>query len=291
MEGIIQGQAPFLIDAIVVIIFLLFMVLKGKRGLYSSAMSVFVIVVSLALGIFVSSCLTQPIFKIVYPKIEASVSAKYEEELQAMIDEKITPSKAFSDEYDRLIESLGLSEKVSGGSANIVSMTKEIVLERTAKTTYAFIKLVLFGLFTALGMFALTIIKNFFGVIADWPVIGWVNTWGGMALGFLECYVIFFLIIRGADLIGIEFFNNISQGTVIMDFINGHKDPQELYEIGMNAVQNAKASGTDLVKSAAESAKDAAKEVAKEAANQAKDVASDAAKDAIKNAAEKIGNN
>ena len=274
-------NGAFFIDAIVVIIFLLFMVVKGKRGLYSSAMSVFVIVISLSLGIFISNSLAQPVFKLVFPQVEQKLEEKYDREMAALENDELTPAKSLSNQYNKLMKSFHLDGMVSEDSIDITAKAKEAVLEQAANMTYKLIKFGLFAISVAIGLFVMTIIKNFFGTIAKWPVIGWVNTWGGMALGFLECYVLFFLLIKGADFLGIEFFNNISDGTVIMNFINGHKDPQELYQIGMNAIENAKASGTDFVK-------DAAKDAAEGAANATKDAMGDAMKEAGKEAADAV---
>lgn len=274
MEAVINGNAPIMIDIIVAVIFLLFISISGKRGLYSCAMSVFVIVLALAIGIFLSGILTEPAFKYVYPKVENSITQKYDKEMEAIEKDKDTPASVFSDNFNHLLDTLGLDDMIQEGSDRITAKTKEVVLQAAAATTYKLVKLVLFGLCTAIGLFVMTIIKNFFGNVADWPIISWVNTLGGMLIGFLECYIIFFLLIKGADLIGIQFFNDISEGTILMDFINSHKDAAELYQIGMDAITGAKDAAIDTAKEAAKNAAGAAADAAKEAAkNAAKDAA------------------
>ena len=244
IDALVQSRAGLLVDIIIAILFLLFIAVKGKRGLYSCGMSVFVIALAVTLGIFVSSLVSPVVFKHVYPDIAQQISDRYDAEIAAQESDTETPAQVFNRGFDNLIKSLGLEDKVSGYVQEITSRPKQELLDKRAASTFKLIRFVSFGLFTALGILILTIIKNYFGKIADWPVIKWVDTAGGMIIGFLECYAILFLAIKGADLFGITFFNDMSEGTVLLDFINSHKDANELYQMGMDLVNN----GLDKVK-------------------------------------------
>ncbi len=247
VDALVQSHAGLLIDIIVVIIFLVFIALKGKRGLYSCGMSVFVIALAVTLGIFVSSLVTPVVFKNVYPDIEQQLSDRYDEEVRALEEDTETPAQVFNKGFNNLVKSLGIEEEASAYTKRIISTPKQELLEKRAASTYKLIRFVSFGLITALGILALTLIKNYFGKIADWPVIKWVDSLGGMLIGFLECYALMFLAIKGADFLGINFFNEMSEGTVILDFINSHKDAQELYQMGMGLVNGGIDQAKDLV--------------------------------------------
>ena len=78
-----------------------------------------------------------------------------------------------------------------------------------------------FGIITAIALLVLTIIKNIIGKVAEFSVVGWANHLLGFALGAVEMIVILLVIVRGAGLINIHFFQDLSEGTVLLKWLVG----------------------------------------------------------------------
>jgi len=234
MDNLTTTLSPLVIDVALAILILLVAVIKAKAGIYQSVMAVVVVVLALAIGFLGAKLLQEPVSEYAWSKYGPKVEAKFDEEVQAAVTEGKSLSKVFEDSWNDLIKSF--AEAFNSDNLNRLTIKESDIdysdsesIQKVKVYTLAKAKLLcdkvclvaLFGLLTAIALLALTIIKNVIGEVADFSVIGWANHLLGFLFGAVEMIVILLVIIRGSSLLGITFFQNISEGTVLLNWLIG----------------------------------------------------------------------
>ena len=231
MENLTATISPLVLDLVLAAVILLVALIKAKTGLYQSVMSIVVIILSLAIGFVGARLFTEPVSDYVWKGYGPKVEAKFDEEVSLALEGDMGLGQAFKNSWNRVISDLGSeklteslsieNEEIDYTDSELVAKVKQLTLLKTRMLVDKVCRLVMFGLCMALALLLLTLIKNFIGNVADFSDIGWVNRFGGFCLGFIEAIVVMLMIVRGAGLLNINYFANLSEGTVLLSWLVG----------------------------------------------------------------------
>lgn len=222
--------SPVIIDVIIAAIILLAAFIKSRIGLYRSVMSVVVFVLAIVIGIAGSAIALQPVSEYAWTKAAPRIEAKFDKEAADLIGGENSSGKSFSEGWDKLVESFGAEGLKGIGSqlgddvlqnSEFVAKLKLVVLANTRLFTDKIMRIVLFVLIALLAFLILTVIKNILGKLTKLPVIGWLDHCGGFALGLIEIVLLMLVIVRGAGLLHIPVFTELSKGTFILKWLVG----------------------------------------------------------------------
>ena len=230
MDNLTSTISPLVIDLIFLVFILLIAALKAKKGLYDSVVSVVIIFVALAIGLVASKLLTPPVADYCWKDYGPKVEAKFDKQVEQAQRGETSIAETFAGAWNQIIKNFD-SEKLNEfqikikeqdfSDAEIVQKLRALTLLKSKLLVERVVHIALFGVLTAVALLALTLIKNIIGKVADFSVIGWVNHLGGFVLGAIEAIVVLIIVIRGADLLNISLFRNLSEGTVLLKWLIG----------------------------------------------------------------------
>ena len=240
MDNLVNTVSPLAIDVIIAIIILLVACLKAKAGIYQSIMSVAVVILALAIGFIGAKWLKDPVSDYAWQKYGPSVEAKFDEKVDAATKGERSLEQVFQDSWNKIVDSFNIDQlkvleikdsDVDYKNSEAIQKVKAITLAKSRLLCDKVCQLGLFGVLTAVALLVLTIIKNIIGKVADFSVIGWVNHLLGFAFGAIEIIIILLVIVRGAGMIGITFFQRLSEDTVLLKWLVGGNLESALYTI------------------------------------------------------------
>lgn len=183
-------------DLIFVALFIIAAIIGFKRGFYKTVAPLVITVCSFAAAIFGSSVLEGAAYDIVYPIFETEVNRRVEMVLENVsADSSIM--KALVDRVD-----------VVGGADKIAEQVVRNVVHFALPIVIFLIGLLVFNLISKLleRIVSFHLVTTFDGVL------------GGL-YGILVCFVIIFIIIRGAGLLNVDFFTKNADKSMILDWI------------------------------------------------------------------------
>lgn len=240
MENLVNTVNPLAIDVVIAIIILLVACLKAKAGIYHSVMSVVVIVLSLALGFIGVQWFKAPVCDFAWKEIGPAVEKSFDDKVEAALGGGESLGAMLQGMWNDIIESTEIEqlkalelkdEEVDYQNSEAVQKVKVITLVKARLLCDKYCQVVLFGVLTGLAILALTIIKNIVGELAEFSIVGWANHLLGFLFGAAEVIVILLVIVRGAGVFGIRFFQQISEGTVILKWLVGGDLNNTIYAI------------------------------------------------------------
>lgn len=240
MDNLVNTVSPLAIDVIIAIIILLVACLKAKAGIYQSIMSVAVVILALAIGFIGAKWLKDPVSDYAWQKYGPSVEAKFDEKVDAATKGERSLEQVFQDSWNKIVDSFNIDQlkvleikdsDVDYKNSEAIQKLKAVTLAKSRLLCDKVCQLGLFGVLTAVALLVLTIIKNIIGKVADFSVIGWVNHLLGFAFGAIEIIIILLVIVRGAGMIGITFFQRLSEDTVLLKWLVGGNLESALYTI------------------------------------------------------------
>jgi|GEM_PF-2838466 len=235
MDNLTTTISPLVIDIAIAAIILLVACLRAKAGIFHCVMSVVVIIVAIAIGLVLSKALT-PIVKdnVWNGYYKEHIENKFDEEVSSAVEGTKTFDKSFKESWNLMIESFSdsfgieqastlkiTSDEIDYSDSQMVIKLRALTLVKAELMVEKFVHLILFGVISAASLLLLTMLKNLLEKIADFSIIGWANHGLGFVLGFVEIVVILILIIRGAGLLGIDFFSKLSEGTILLKWLVG----------------------------------------------------------------------
>ena len=230
MDNLTQTISPLVIDLIFLVFILLIAALRAKAGLYHAVVSVVIIFVALAIGLVASKLLTPAVSNYYWKSYGPKVEAKFDKQVEQWQSGETSIAETFAGAWNQIIENFD-NEKLDDFQIKIkdqdysdsetVQKLKTLTMLKSKLIVEKVSHLALFGVITAIALLALTLIKNVIGKVADFSVIGWVNHLGGFVLGAVEAIVILIIVVRGADMLNISFFRNLSDGTVLLNWLIG----------------------------------------------------------------------
>lgn len=230
MEELRNTISPVVIDLIIAALILLMACLKAKAGIFHSVMSAVVVLLAIAIGFVGAKYLEEPVSNFAWQKYGPIVEEKFNEEVEASVTGEESLAQVFRRSWNKIVESFDLEflEALEIKETNpdfstdeMIAKVKVITLAKARLLCDKVCKIALFGVITAIAMFVLTIIKNILDKVANFSIVGWANHLLGFALGFVEMTVILLLIVRIAGAINITFFQDISEGTVLLKWLIG----------------------------------------------------------------------
>ncbi len=217
------------VDFIIAAIVLIAALIKARVGLYNSLASIVVIVLAIAIGMSGSKILLEPVSEYVWQKTGDKIAEGLDKKIELHITGEDGAAGDFKEGWNKTVESLGLGQlkglqmKNDGAyeKSDLLSKLKLVALANSRLLVYKITGIVLFVIISLLSLFVLRVVAKALGKITELPVIGWIDHGGGFVLGFIEILVLMLLVVRGAGLLRIGFFEKLSEGTLILKWLCG----------------------------------------------------------------------
>ena len=249
MDQLTTTLTPLVIDLAIAAVILLVAFLKAKRGLYQSVMSVAIVILAIAIGFVGSKLLLEPVTDFVWDQYGPKVEQRFNDEVDAALKGENGLAASFQKSWNRVVKSFNMNKlenliiEEKGHdftNSEVVENLRAITLLKSRLLIEKVCHLGLFGVLTAVSLLLLTLLKNLVGNVADWKIIGWVNRLGGFILGFIEVIVIMLLVVRGAGLLNIMTFENLSEGTVLLKWLIGGDVQSTLRDVQNMSLEDIK---------------------------------------------------
>ena len=234
MDNFTTTISPLVVDIAIAVIILLVACLRAKAGVYHCVMSVVVIILALAIGLVGSKLLTPVVKDAVWNGFyKEEVETKFDNQVQKALEGTVTFQDSFKESWNNFIDSFDIfgdnkaenlkidNDSVDYSDSQLVVKLRALTIVKAELTLEKLIHVGLFGVISAIFLLLLTLLKNLLEKIANFSIVGWVNHGLGFVLGLVEIIVILIVIIRGAGLFGINFFKDISEGTLILKWLVG----------------------------------------------------------------------
>ncbi len=255
MDSFLVNYAPYIADAVCVLLLVLVAWGFAKKGLYECLMPFIVLILALSLGIYGSRVLTKPITEnYVFPKVEEKVRERYEsaladsgaaedlggiegEDLRSIdisslgegLDEIKQSIGELADKYGIDIKGLDLDELLKpaeGSSGSQAPMNAQDLKDRLLEglidkaygVTSTIVHWVLFAVLTVIGLLVFNLLKRLVGLITKLPIISFFNAAGGILIGAAVFTVVIFIGSRLLRRFGVDFLDRWSQGTVVLNY-------------------------------------------------------------------------
>lgn len=211
-------------DAAVAAIFLLFILWKGRRGLYRSLMPLAVTAASLLGAAFFSKALTPAAAGALLPALQKWLAGRVD--LSALADAQLpdlaeTLTGLIPEKLNALLEKLGLSVQraaedalaAAGTAQDAVQTATDSVLRSIAETLA---HVGLFLLIFLLLLLLLNLLRRALGWAFRLPVIRWADVLGGALLGAVECAVLLWIVCAAAEIFDGGRLRALAEGTKLL---------------------------------------------------------------------------
>ncbi len=202
------------VDAAVAAIFCICALVKGRRGLYRSLMSLLVFLAAMLGAYLFSRALADTVTALVYPWVQAHISpAEPEAAALQTTDAAVMTGlveQSFPDALLRFMRNLGMETQdfIARAMGSPTTTAQEIVesaaAEMLLQATRTLVRAGLFLLSFLLLLFLLTLLKNALGLTTRLPVIHFADRLGGAAFGIAECALALYALLWLANLLQIE---------------------------------------------------------------------------------------
>ena len=199
--ALIIEHGALIYDILIGFIFLIVIFSFGKRGLIKSTTPVACIVLALATGISAANSFTEPITDRVYARMVAKVSEQISQALGSA-------------------GGSNLQEIISNGLPDSVSEAVGISTRAAVSHTVHIIILVAV---TVVSFIIYHLLAKVLEGAADLPLIRIFDFLGGMILGLAFCILFFYIIVHVFRRSGIDLFDNISDGTIMIKWFTDVK--------------------------------------------------------------------
>ena len=207
-----------IIDALVVIILVLFLVCGTNRGLLRSLAGLLVLILALVGAGMVAARFSEPVTKFAAPLVEQKIVEKVRAEL-AEHEVEITLPEASS--LGDLMNRLGLDEAAWKPLAervqkNVAETGTEIVEAVAESLVHSAVYGILFLLTFLILLILLKILLKALDLVTMLPVIHGINALGGGILGLIEGALVLFLAVWIARKFGVSFESELFEGAHIL---------------------------------------------------------------------------
>lgn len=218
---------PVIIDAIVVMVLVVFVVVGTIRGALRTLAGLVIVVVALVGAGMAASTFSEPVTKLAAPLIEERVAQKVESVLGEQLGQlELQPGEG-EFQLKELLEHLGLDEAVweplLERARQSVADTGTAVVSAVAESL---IHSVIYGLLYLLSFLILLLLLNILlkamDLITKLPVIHAFNALGGGILGLTEGALLLFLAVWVARKFGVSFEAELFEGAHILRIFTTH---------------------------------------------------------------------
>ena len=255
MNGFNEIITAYLPDIIIAAIILVWALIKGYQGLIKCILSVLVIVLAIAAGIYGSKAAAKPAGDFVWERYGPKIEAKFDEELGEALSGGQSAIDKFKESWDGMLESTGISqlnglistitgsqsantqkvpdETTEGAIETIPAQTpakpdstltgklKATVMQNAEAICRRVVHIILFIVIALIALLILTLLKDWIANIKELPVIGGIDHFAGFVLGAAEAIIVMMIIIRAAGGLGIDFFKEQSANTILLKWLCG----------------------------------------------------------------------
>ena len=257
MENFLMDNLYTVVDFVVLVLFLIISLTCARKGIYGTVAPVIIIVASLAVGITFSAMLTQPVFEKVWPGVEERTNAKFDSQIEALKEEKLTPEQSFVESFNILLESLNLDSKQIKSSLDsyedsAVEAARHALLQKTATVTVKIVHLILFGFITAIMLLLSTLAKNLLEKVANFSIVGWANRLLGFLFGVAICLVITWLVLRVCSFLHVTVVQDYIDNSILIHWVTKNVGNLLSDRGVLDIVQNTINTGKDVLDNAAD---------------------------------------
>ena len=250
MNGVPDFITAYMPDIILLLIILIWGLIKGYQGFIKCVLSVVVIVLAIAAGIYGSKALSEPVGNFVWDRYGPKIEQKFDEELDEALSGGKDAIDKFKESWDSLLESTGLSQfnglistitRGQGASGDaeaaeaetneaaapaktdstMSAKLKETVMKNAEAICRRVCNIILFIVIALVALLVLTLLKDWISNVRELPVIGGIDRFAGFVLGVAEAVIVLMIIIRAAGGLGIDFFKENSANTILLKWFCG----------------------------------------------------------------------
>ena len=255
MNGVPDFITAYLPDIILLLIILIWGLIKGYQGFIKCVLSVVVIVLAIAAGIYGSKALSEPVGDFVWDRYGPKIEQKFDEELDEALSGGKSAIDKFKDSWGSILESTGISQfnglistikgigspaestgadaegeaaETDGTAAQpvqtdstLTAKLKETVMANAEAICRRVCNIILFIVIALVALLVLTLLKDWISNVRELPVIGGIDRFAGFVLGVAEATLVLMIIIRAAGGLGIDFFKENSANTILLKWFCG----------------------------------------------------------------------
>lgn len=209
-----------LVDIFIGLIFLVYASLKARKGLYKAFMPIIALVLAICVGIVCANIFSDSAFEKIRPLLEESVVDSIDN-LGGGVAEGVEILPVW---LNTVLDSFSLKseadELIAGKAGHALESAKSKLLDVTTKAAGKATHLMIFVLCTFAAWIILLLFGRMLTGLSDLPVIRQVDAAGGFILGLLQCFVLFYIVVKVCDMRGIMFFHDLAdKGSVILQKI------------------------------------------------------------------------
>ncbi len=257
MASILNEFAGSIADIAIILFVLIFALIRARAGLAHRIAVVIALVLAIALGFLGSEWLTPKVSGFVWEKWRPTVEEKLQIQLkdtdyglgtdsdgavkiekQGSSDSQENGELGESSEHagilveawEKISEAFGIDGlkdfkdlKYAGGDVR-EEITEKLAAVVMAKVRLMVEKIVSIALFAVITILAFAILKRIVRPLKKTgkvPVIGWFDHFGGFVLGVIEAVVLLLIVVRGAGLLHITYFSELSKDSMLLSWFVG----------------------------------------------------------------------
>lgn len=257
MNGVPDFITAYMPDIILLLIILIWGFIKGYQGFIKCVLSVVVIVLAVAAGIYGSKALSEPVGNFVWDRYGPKIEEKFDKELDEALSGGKNAIDKFKESWSNVLESTGISQfngiisTIKGigspagaeesaekpeaeatesnditampkqGDSTLTAKLKDTVMKNAEAICRRVCNIVLFIIITLIALLVLTLLKDWISNVRELPVIGGIDRFAGFVLGVAEATLVLMIIIRAAGGLGIDFFKENSANTILLKWFCG----------------------------------------------------------------------
>ncbi len=222
----LKSLNPLVIDGAILLVVLIFGLIRGKIGLYKIVSKIAVFLVAIAVAVVGSRLLLPMASDFVWEKVSPRVEQEIDTRIDSVIGENGTIISSDNELANMLVKLLGIdqaaaAEGESGGNVgeDFAAKVKTLALAKARMLADLIVHVILFILVYIVASLILSLISKGLEKVADWSVLGWLNHGGGFVLGVIEMAVIWLAVVRICGLLGVTFFQELSEGTTVLKWL------------------------------------------------------------------------
>ena len=222
---------PVIIDAIVAVVFIVFVLSGARRGLFRALAGFLSMIVALVGANLVAGAMITPVEKAVTPRMETKIEEKIDEALTAhapQVPNVPTGSLSVgSFSVEELLNLVGLDDTVRDSlTQKAQELVKDtgvsVVMAVTQSIAHSVIYSALYGVSFVLLTIALHFLVRVMDGILKFPVLHQMNALGGGAIGVVQALLLVYLAIWVAQRMGVSFTTEPVSATHLLKFFAAH---------------------------------------------------------------------
>ena len=229
---------PIIADFAVAAVIFLCAYIRGKKGLFHSALKAVVLILSIAIAIVGSSVLTPKVTEKMWPAVMNKIEQKVDEEAVEIVKGLLDETKKLDGFWQVIVENLSYvgididaikaspdADAALDNAANnsdYMTVFKDNIKLQAEFILSKIVNVVLWIALFIASLLILGLIRKLIGThMTEVPVLGWFDKLLGFLFGLIQGFVLVFVVVRACNLLHIDFFKQYAEGTTLLNWFIG----------------------------------------------------------------------